>query len=161
METRNSLRSVKQTDTNLSRYIEAAVRNGHPILIEDVGETLEAVLEPVLNKNITYDATGKQAYIKLGGASEGDEGTPYNPDFKLYITTKMSNPHYLPEVCIKVRPREPAGHATATPCISICCEHSLPLTSRCPCCMHRHVVEGRRTLSNPPVQQLEQTRTCL
>lgn len=27
---------------------------------------------------------------------------PYNADFKFYITTKLSNPHYLPEVCIKV-----------------------------------------------------------
>ena len=26
----------------------------------------------------------------------------YDPNFKFYITTKMSNPHYLPEVCIKV-----------------------------------------------------------
>jgi len=102
METRFSLRAVKQTDPNLSRHIEAAVRNGHPILIEDVGEMLEPVLEPILNKAITTDATGRQMYIKLGGASEGEEGTPYNPDFKLYLTTKMSNPHYLPEVCIKV-----------------------------------------------------------
>lgn len=27
---------------------------------------------------------------------------PYNTDFKLYMTTKMPNPHYLPEVSIKV-----------------------------------------------------------
>ena len=26
----------------------------------------------------------------------------YDPNFKFYITTKLSNPHYLPEVCIKV-----------------------------------------------------------
>lgn len=27
---------------------------------------------------------------------------PYNNDFKFVITTKLANPHYLPEVCIKV-----------------------------------------------------------
>jgi dynein heavy chain len=27
---------------------------------------------------------------------------PYNDDFKFIITTKMANPHYLPEICIKV-----------------------------------------------------------
>lgn len=32
----------------------------------------------------------------------GDTDVPYNPDFKLYISTKMPNPHYLPEVSIKV-----------------------------------------------------------
>lgn len=32
----------------------------------------------------------------------GDTDVDYDPNFKLYITTKMANPHYLPEVCIKV-----------------------------------------------------------
>jgi len=32
----------------------------------------------------------------------GDTWVPYSFDFKLLITTKLANPHYLPEVCIKV-----------------------------------------------------------
>lgn len=32
----------------------------------------------------------------------GDTDVDYDMNFKLYMTTKMSNPHYLPEVCIKV-----------------------------------------------------------
>jgi dynein heavy chain len=32
----------------------------------------------------------------------GDTDVPYNEDFKLLITTKLANPHYLPEICIKV-----------------------------------------------------------
>ena len=102
METKNGLRAVKQTDPNLARYVEAAVRNGQPVLIEDVGETLEPVLEPVLTKSLSYDASGRNAYIKLGAPGEDEMGTPYSKDFKLYISTKMANPHYLPEVCIKV-----------------------------------------------------------
>ena len=27
----------------------------------------------------------------------------YDDNFKLYVSTKMANPHYFPEVCIKVR----------------------------------------------------------
>ena len=27
---------------------------------------------------------------------------PYNEDFRFFVTTKMANPHYLPEICIKV-----------------------------------------------------------
>lgn len=32
----------------------------------------------------------------------GDTDVTYHPEFKLYMTTKMPNPHYLPEVSIKV-----------------------------------------------------------
>jgi dynein heavy chain len=32
----------------------------------------------------------------------GDADVDYDPAFKLYITTKVADPHYLPEVCIKV-----------------------------------------------------------
>lgn len=32
----------------------------------------------------------------------GDTWVPYSHDFKFLITTKLSNPHYLPEICIKV-----------------------------------------------------------
>ena len=31
-----------------------------------------------------------------------DTDVEYDSNFKLYITTKISNPHYLPEICIKV-----------------------------------------------------------
>ena len=24
----------------------------------------------------------------------------YDPNFKLFLTTKLANPHYLPEICI-------------------------------------------------------------
>lgn len=32
----------------------------------------------------------------------GDTDVEYDDNFRLYITTKIANPHYLPEVCIKV-----------------------------------------------------------
>ena len=31
----------------------------------------------------------------------GDKEVEYNPDFKFYITTKLSNPHYTPEIATK------------------------------------------------------------
>lgn len=31
----------------------------------------------------------------------GDKEVEYNPDFRFYITTKMSNPHYTPETSTK------------------------------------------------------------
>ena len=32
----------------------------------------------------------------------GDSDVEYHPNFQLYMTTPLPNPHYLPEVCIKV-----------------------------------------------------------
>jgi len=32
----------------------------------------------------------------------GDEQIEYAKEFKFYITTKLSKPHYSPEVCVKV-----------------------------------------------------------
>ena len=32
----------------------------------------------------------------------GDTDVDYDQNFKLYMTTKLSNPHYMPDVCIKV-----------------------------------------------------------
>ena len=31
----------------------------------------------------------------------GDKELDYSPDFKLYITTKLGNPHYTPEISTK------------------------------------------------------------
>lgn len=43
--------------------------------------------------------------FKQGGRSVihlGDSDVEYHPAFQLYMTTPLANPHYLPEVCIKV-----------------------------------------------------------
>ena len=31
----------------------------------------------------------------------GDSDVPYHENFRFYITTKLANPHYMPEICIK------------------------------------------------------------
>ena len=44
-----------------------------------------------------FPTQGGRLLIRLG-----DSDIDYDKNFKFYMTTKMSNPHYLPEVCIKV-----------------------------------------------------------
>ena len=95
MEQRNSSRSVKGNDATILRTLENAIRMGTPVVLEDVGEELDPSLEPVLQKQI----------FKQGGRSlirVGDSDVDYNEAFRFYMTTKLPNPHYLPEVCIKV-----------------------------------------------------------
>jgi len=46
-----------------------------------------------------------KAFIKRGNQmliKVGEKEVDYNADFKLYITTKLGNPHYTPEVSTKV-----------------------------------------------------------
>ena len=82
-------------DPNLLRTLEGAIRNGLPVLIEDVGEELDASVDPILMKQ-TF-TQGARVLIRLG-----ENDVDYDPNFRFFMTTKMPNPHYLPEVCIKV-----------------------------------------------------------
>jgi dynein heavy chain len=93
MEGQN-LKVVKQTDKNFLRVIENAVRTGQPILIEDVGEVLDPSIDPLLNKQIVR--TNGRLMVRLG-----DVLVDYDKNFRMYMTSKLPNPHYLPEVCIK------------------------------------------------------------
>ncbi|KAL3319655.1 Dynein heavy chain 6, axonemal [Cichlidogyrus casuarinus] len=94
-ESQNNLKVTKLTDNGLLRTMENAIRMGCPVLLEDVGETLDPALEPILLRQ-TFVAGGR-LLIRLG-----DSDVEYDKNFKLYITTKLANPHYLPEVAIKV-----------------------------------------------------------
>jgi dynein heavy chain len=71
------------------------VRFGRAVLLEDIKESLDAALEPILGKQ-TFKQRGADM-IKLG-----DSIVPYHQDFKFYMTTKLGNPHYAPEVAVKV-----------------------------------------------------------
>ena len=64
-------------------------------MIENVGEELDPAIEPLLQKQIIK--RGNSYTIKIG-----DSVIDYNRDFRFYLTTKLRNPHYLPEVSTKV-----------------------------------------------------------
>lgn len=91
----NKLSIIKLTDPNYIRVMENAIQLGFPVLLENILEDLDAILEPVLLKNI-YKQSGV-LYIKFG-----DSVLEYNENFQFYITTRLRNPHYLPEIAVKV-----------------------------------------------------------
>lgn len=49
-EKENALKIIKMTDGHFLRILENCVRIGMPLLLEDVGETLDPALEPILLK---------------------------------------------------------------------------------------------------------------
>ena len=56
-----------------------------------MGESIEAVLNPVIQRATIK--RGSKRYMKLG-----DTEVEYNDGFKLYLHTKLSNPHFPPEI---------------------------------------------------------------
>ena len=95
VEGANGLKVVKQTQSTFVRTIENAIQFGKPVLLENVPEQLDPVLESVLLRQV----------IKQGGVMVirvGDALVEYDASFKLYITTKLSSPHYPPETCVMV-----------------------------------------------------------
>lgn len=90
-------------------WLETFAKHFLSVLLENVGEELDPILEPLLLRQI----------FKQGGATcirLGDSTIEYAPDFRFYITTKLRNPHYLPETSVKVKGKMPQ----APLCFLIC-----------------------------------------
>jgi len=50
MEKDNRLNVIKLTDSSYLRTLENAIQFGTPVLLENIGEELDPILEPVLQK---------------------------------------------------------------------------------------------------------------
>ncbi|XP_050530853.1 dynein axonemal heavy chain 6 [Daktulosphaira vitifoliae] len=95
LEATNKLKVCKSTDPGLLDVIVGAIRVGYPILIEGIEEHVDPTLRPIL-ENDTF-IQGGRTLIRIRNTD-----IEYSSDFRFYMTTKMSNPHYLPEICIQV-----------------------------------------------------------
>jgi dynein heavy chain len=77
----------------LQAILEKAVTRGHTLLLEDMSEELDpSVAQVVSQATFTEDGVRK---IILGSRT-----LDYDDNFKVFLTTKMANPHFLPEVSI-------------------------------------------------------------
>ncbi|NWU63519.1 DYH1 protein, partial [Pterocles burchelli] len=95
LEKVNGLEVTKLSNRDFLSSLENAITFGKPFLLENVGEELDPVLDPVLLKQ-TYKQQGNTV-LKLA-----DTVIPYHDSFKMYITTNLPNPHYSPEVSTKL-----------------------------------------------------------
>ncbi|KAI5643131.1 dynein heavy chain and region d6 of dynein motor domain-containing protein [Phthorimaea operculella] len=75
----HSLIVIRLTQRNYLDRIERAIPNGDTVLLENIGESVDAVLEPLLGRI-------------------GDREIDYNPAFRFIMQTKLANPHYQPEM---------------------------------------------------------------
>ncbi|KAM4540607.1 dynein axonemal heavy chain 2-like [Fundulus diaphanus] len=94
MEMEKGLKLIDFQMPDYIRVLENAIQFGNPVLLQNVQEEIDPSLNPVLNKSLTR--IGGRLLLKLG-----DKELEYNPEFRFYITTKLSNPHYTPEISSK------------------------------------------------------------
>ncbi|KAK2835022.1 hypothetical protein Q5P01_015506 [Channa striata] len=85
----DNLRAIRIGQRGYLDAIERALSAGDVVLIENLEETLDPVLGPLLGR----ETIKKGRYIKIG-----DKECEYNPSFRLILHTKLANPHYQPEL---------------------------------------------------------------
>ncbi|XP_071672852.1 dynein axonemal heavy chain 9-like isoform X10 [Patagioenas fasciata] len=69
--------------------MERALAAGELVLIENLEESMDPVLGPLLGR----ETIKKGRYIKIG-----DKECDFNPAFRLILHTKLANPHFQPEL---------------------------------------------------------------
>ncbi|XP_066511362.1 dynein axonemal heavy chain 10-like isoform X1 [Hoplias malabaricus] len=90
-EEKNNLKISSFNDPDFLKQLEMAIKYGFPFLFQDVDEYIDPVIDNVLEKNVK-GAEGRQVIVL------GDKEVDYNPNFRLYLNTKLSNPRYSPAV---------------------------------------------------------------
>lgn len=97
--------------------IEQAVVTGDPVLIENLEETIDPVIDPLLGRHTIKKGrcgftqllwssaqSGCVIYFPPDSASlwrfiqVGDKECHFHPNFRLILHTKLANPHYKPEI---------------------------------------------------------------
>ncbi|CAH0581624.1 unnamed protein product [Chrysodeixis includens] len=94
LEEKNEIQTVDFGQPNYLKIMENCLSGGHPIIVQNVGEVLDPSIAPILNKAVV--TIGTSQVIKFN-----DKMVAYNPAFRLYLTTKLGNPVYSPEVLTK------------------------------------------------------------
>ncbi|KAE8744396.1 hypothetical protein FOCC_FOCC009000 [Frankliniella occidentalis] len=94
MEEAQGLHVVDSGQHSFLQEIELAIKKGEPVLLQNVTETLDPAIEPILSKAIIQ--VGNTLQLKMG-----DHTVQYHPNFRFFMTTKLPNPHYAPEVSTK------------------------------------------------------------
>jgi len=90
-ESKNNLQITRLTNKKMLATMEKALETGASVMIENLQETLDAVIGPIVGRQKIKK--GRNFFVKVG-----DKEVEYNPTFKLILHTKLANPHYPPEV---------------------------------------------------------------
>ena len=81
---------IQLTQKNWLKKVEMAVSNGNVLMIESLSQDIDPILDPLLSRQ--FVKKGKNFTVRLGS-----EDVELSNQFKLYLQTKLINPHYKPE----------------------------------------------------------------
>eukprot|EP00971_Amphidinium_carterae_P111738 2212984-Amphidinium_carterae.1 len=79
------------TNRTLKDQLEFTLGEGLCLIIENVENEVDPMLDPVMEKAIIRK--GRNLYINVS-----DQNMDYNPKFALYMTSRLPNPHFSPEL---------------------------------------------------------------
>ena len=93
----NSLTISNFNDKYLSNKMEHSLQSGQTLLIENINtdQALDPMIDPIILK-LFYKKAGLN-YLYFN-----DHEIIWHDHFQLFLATKLSNPHYLPEIQIKI-----------------------------------------------------------
>jgi len=90
-EEKNNLLITRLGQKGMLDKLERAIENGEPVLLENLQESIEAVLGPIVGRQ--YFKKNRKLHVALG-----DKEVELHKNFKLYMHTKLANPHFPPEI---------------------------------------------------------------
>ncbi|KAJ1345302.1 hypothetical protein BSLG_000815 [Batrachochytrium salamandrivorans] len=93
-EEQNKLQVTSLTHKYFRQHIDDCVSQGRPLLIEDVEEALDPTLDNILERNLIKAGRGFKVVF-------GDKEIDWCEGFYVFITTKLPNPNYNPEIYAK------------------------------------------------------------
>lgn len=76
------MKVTRLSNPKVVKILEAAIEAGNPVLIENLENSIDAVIQPVYARAIIK--RGKNRYIKMG-----DKELSLHPDFNLLMHTKL------------------------------------------------------------------------
>lgn len=93
-EAHNNLKILSFNDSDFLKQFEMAMKYGTQVLFQDVDDYIDPVIGNVLEKN--FRVRGGQAFVMLG-----NKEVDVDSKFRLYLTTKISNPILDPSIYAK------------------------------------------------------------
>jgi len=95
----STFHTIKPTteSANMVKIASECIDNGYTLLYENVGETLNPILNTLYKKDYSREP-GSSTLFNIS-LNKGNK-IQVNPKFKFFITTKLPKPHYSPEVCV-------------------------------------------------------------